>query len=151
MDKQHYMRTYDKGRVIFEEGIYSNTMYIIESGKVGIFKNYGTPEQIKLAELESGIFGEMGLVSDAPRSATAVALESSDLELVSRTELNDYFEAFPYMKEEIVTTLSKRIRQSDREYMKVCGCIKEYIKLDEANENKSPELIAQMKKFASLA
>lgn len=151
MDKQHYMRTYEKGKVIFEEGIYSSTMYIIESGKVGIFKDYGTPEQIKLAELEGGIFGEMGLVSDAPRNATAVALETSDLELVSRQEINDYFEAFPYMKEEILETLSKRIRYADREYMKVCGCIKEYIKLDEAGEKKNPELIAQMKKIASLA
>ena len=151
MDKQHYMRTYVKDRVIFEEGTYSNTMYIIESGKVGIFKDYGTPNQIKLAELESGAFGEMGLVADAPRNATAVALEDSELELVARTELNEYFEAFPYMKEVLLTTLSSRIRQSDREYMKVCGCIKEYLKLDEANEPKSPELIAQMKRFASLA
>lgn len=151
MDKQHYMRTFEKGRVIIEEGKYSNTMFIIESGKVGVFKDYDTPEQIKLAELDSGIFGEMGLVSDAPRSATVVALEDSDIELVSRTELSDYLEAFPYMKEELVNTLSKRIRQSDREYMKVCGCIKEYIKLDEANEEKSPELMAQMKKFASMA
>ncbi|MBP9997179.1 MAG: cyclic nucleotide-binding domain-containing protein [Lachnospiraceae bacterium] len=151
MSKQHYMRTYEKDRVIFEEGTYSNTMYIVESGRIGIFKEYGTPNQVKLAEVDGGMFGEMGLVSDAPRSATAVALETSELELVPRTELSEYFEAFPYMKEQIIDTLSKRIRQSDRDYMKVCGCIKEFIKLDEANEKKSPELIAQMKKYASMA
>ena len=130
MDKNHYMRTYEKDRVLFEEGTYSNTMYIVDTGRIGIFKNYGEPNQIKLAEIDGGVFGEMGMISDAPRNATAVALETSYVELVSRNELNDYFESFPYMKEQILVTLSKRIRQTDREYMKVCGCIKEYIKLE---------------------
>lgn len=147
--KGNYVREFSKGSVIFEEGSFSNTMFVLQTGKVGIYKDYDEPNQIKLAEVIDGVFGEMGLVSDAPRSATAVALEDCEIEMVSRTDLPAYFEEYPLMKEIILDTISKRIRDVDREYMKVCGCIGEYIKADEAGEPKNPELIAKMKKFAS--
>ena len=149
--ENHYMRTYDAGAVIIEEGRISTTMYYLESGKVGVYKDYGMPEQKLIAEITDGFFGEMGLVSDDPRSATIVTLEPSYIELISRGELADYFKEYPMMKEEILMTMCKRIRDLDREYMKVCGCINEYLKNEEAGEKQSPELIDRMKKIAKKA
>ena len=68
MDLRHAKRD----EVIFRQGEPSRCMYRIQSGRVGIFLNYGENRETKLAELTAGrYFGEMGLLDSAPRSATA--------------------------------------------------------------------------------
>ena len=64
-----------KDEVIFRQGESSRCMYRIQSGRVGIFLDYGGAREKRLTELDAGrYFGEMGLLDDEPRSATAVAL-----------------------------------------------------------------------------
>src|ERR1700674_4492041 len=68
------------GAVIFQEGDKADELFIIKSGQVGIRLGNRT-----LAELNANsIFGEMALIDDAPRSATAVAV--TDVELVPVSE-----------------------------------------------------------------
>lgn len=65
--------TFRHGEIIFREGEDSDFAYIIESGSVEIFKRMqkGT---VLLSTLGPGeIFGEMGLISEQPRSASAAA------------------------------------------------------------------------------
>ena len=72
------IKSYDKGAVIFRQGDPGDCMYDIQFGKVGIFDHYGEPDEKKIADLYiDQIFGEMGLLDHAPRSATAVALEKA--------------------------------------------------------------------------
>ena len=70
-------KAFKKGGVIFKQGDASDCMYDILWGKVGIYVNYGTPEEKLLTTLETEqFFGEMGMIEGVPRSATAVALTS---------------------------------------------------------------------------
>ena len=70
------IKSYNKGAVIFRQGDPGDCMYDIQFGKVGIFDHYGEPDEKKIADLYTDqLFGEMGLLDHAPRSATAVALE----------------------------------------------------------------------------
>ena len=70
-----HFRHYQSGEVIFWEDEPGVGMYVVQQGEVGIFKAYGTPEQKELARLQTGdFFGEMALLEDESRSATAVAL-----------------------------------------------------------------------------
>ena len=73
-------KTFESGELIFREGDDSNEAYWILSGKVEI--SIGTPQgRSILTTLDRGeIFGEMGLVDDRPRAATARALGRSDHE-----------------------------------------------------------------------
>ena len=68
---------YAEGAVIFREGDPAGPIYMVEQGTVRITKTTsGGLSEAVLGEVgPGGIFGEMSLVDDAPRMATAVALD----------------------------------------------------------------------------
>ena len=84
-------KTYQKNTVVFSQGDAGDCMYCIECGKIGIYDRYGQPDEVKIAELEAGaIFGEMSLLDNAPRSATAVV--SEDGTVLSEISEDDIFD-----------------------------------------------------------
>ena len=73
-----------KGAVIFRQGDPGDSMFIIEKGLVQIVLA-SEGQEAPVAVLEAGdFFGELSLLSDAPRTATAQALEDSTLLVVRR-------------------------------------------------------------------
>lgn len=75
-------------RTIFTEGDTADAFYLICSGKVAIFRDtLGRPLQL-LAQLETGeFFGELGLLHDSPRTASARTSERCRLLRIGRAEL----------------------------------------------------------------
>jgi CRP-like cAMP-binding protein len=71
------------GEIIFREGDTSDVAYVIVKGKVEIFRSFPSVPQYQLAVLEAGqMFGEMGVMDHAPRSASARALMDTVLRAV---------------------------------------------------------------------
>ncbi|MCR4891840.1 MAG: cyclic nucleotide-binding domain-containing protein [Lachnospiraceae bacterium] len=142
------MKVYKKGDVIFEEGKKDlPVMFDIWYGRVGIFKNYGTSSEVKLSELKEEYFGEMALVRDDVRSATAVALEETGLVPIGKEEMQSYFIENPYKMDIFLRTMSSRIRARGVDYMKACECIDEYRKAEQEGKTQDPELLKRMKTF----
>lgn len=80
-----HARTYQAGEVIFREGDPGAGMYLVQQGEVAIVIRLADGGERQLACLsERQFFGEMALLEDAPRSASAVARV--------RTELLGFFE-----------------------------------------------------------
>lgn len=76
-------RTFPGGREIVTEGQPGEELFVVVRGKVAIEKN-----GVEIAELTAGgHFGEMGLIDNAPRSATVRALEPTRVMVISRPEL----------------------------------------------------------------
>jgi hypothetical protein len=77
-----------QGQIIFREGDHSTDAYRILAGKIAIsIDNQGQP--FRLAELgPDTIFGEMAMIDDKPRSATARATEDAELEVITADEFN---------------------------------------------------------------
>jgi len=70
---QRFLRVYDPAQVIFREGDPGDVMFVVQNGEVEIHRDV-TSQSEPLARLSAGeIFGEMALVDQSPRSATAVA------------------------------------------------------------------------------
>jgi CRP-like cAMP-binding protein len=70
-----YLKIYGKSEVVFEEGTSGSEMYVIRSGRVRIYRNAEEGE-MEIGILEPGeFFGEMALVDNSPRCASACALE----------------------------------------------------------------------------
>ncbi|MBE7199322.1 MAG: patatin-like phospholipase family protein [Parafilimonas terrae] len=73
------------GRILFEQGSPGDALYTLVSGVVGVSArdHNGTPTRVaRLRPPET--FGEMALLSDAPRAATVVALRDSQLLQLTR-------------------------------------------------------------------
>jgi len=82
MNPQELIRRYGKDEIIFEENSVGDEMFVVHSGRVRLVtKAPGT--DLMLGMLGPGaFFGEMALVDDAPRSATASAAEDNTKLLV---------------------------------------------------------------------
>ena len=79
---QRFLRTYRKDEVIFEQDAEGKEMFIIHQGKVRII--YKTPQGVEsiLTVMSPGeFFGEMTLIDDSVRSASAVA-DEDDTQLI---------------------------------------------------------------------
>jgi CRP/FNR family transcriptional regulator, cyclic AMP receptor protein len=88
IEKIVYLRSYHESEVIFVEGEPGAGMYIIESGEVRICLGPNTDEEHEIARLGAGdFFGELALIDDHPRSATAVALSPTRLIGFFRSDL----------------------------------------------------------------
>jgi CRP/FNR family transcriptional regulator, cyclic AMP receptor protein len=115
-----HRRQYKSSEVIFWQDEPGVGMYIIQSGEVGIFQDYDTPAQKQLARLLQGdFFGEMALLEDDNRSATAVALSESHLLGIFHPDLFDLFERKPELGIKVLVTLatmlSQRLRKTNLE------------------------------------
>ena len=76
-------RDFKAGETILHEGETGEHIYLIISGSVQIFKDHRKSRQ-PIAVLSSGeILGEIGILSNEPRSATAVALEDTKVVMVN--------------------------------------------------------------------
>ena len=79
--------TAQEGDVVFAEGEPGDSFYVVSKGAVEISKSIQGDGSEKLAVRRAGeAFGEMALLNDAPRSATATALEETELLTLSRDD-----------------------------------------------------------------
>lgn len=82
-------RVYPPGEIIFKEGETGRRCaYLVESGKVEISKNLPGGELKVLGHVSAGgIFGEMALVDNKPRSAQAKTVEPTTVIIITETVL----------------------------------------------------------------
>ena len=120
--------TYVQGRVIFKEGEIGKCMYILHEGKVGIYSHFGEVNELKLTVVDPvSCFGEMGMIAEEARSATAVSeAEGTKVEIIRPEELGDLFKSNPEKIDMIMKNLSYRLRSITYDYFKTCKEILDY-------------------------
>jgi len=76
---------YDIGEVVFNEGDPGDALYIVDSGQLAIIKNMDTDTPVTLGYRgEGSLLGEISLLSDAPRAASAIATQPTTLLAIPR-------------------------------------------------------------------
>ncbi|HUJ24786.1 MAG TPA: cyclic nucleotide-binding domain-containing protein [Myxococcales bacterium] len=96
------------GQLIIKEGDPGRSFFIIVEGKVRIYKSGGDDKEITLAHLgEGAFFGEMALLSGAPRTANVVAEEDTEILEVTDTVLRELAGKYP----QVVSSLKNFYRQ----------------------------------------
>lgn len=109
----HHSKSFQAGEVIFREGEEAREMYVILRGSIEIFKEVGDSRKILNTFKEGDLFGEMALVDEKPRSATAVSRTDVDLFVIGNADLERIVKHQPEFVLKIVRVLSNRLRQAD--------------------------------------
>jgi CRP/FNR family cyclic AMP-dependent transcriptional regulator len=107
-----HRRTYQEGETVFVETEPGAGMYIIQSGHVNIVLHHRDEHPVLLAELEPGeFFGEMALLGDTTRSATAVTRVQSELIGFFHPDLLEIIRLHPQTGAKIAFGLSKTLAE----------------------------------------
>lgn len=107
--KEGFSSIYSDGQLIFLEHEPGAELYIIQEGKVKITKLVNNNE-VLLAVLKKGdIFGEMSLLDNKPRSASAIAFGNTKLMVVTKTNFEPTVKGHPEIATKIIELLSERI------------------------------------------
>ncbi len=106
------------GQVIFKEGDVGDGVYVVEEGGVEISANSNGEEGRILSRLKPrNFFGEMAVLDDQPRSATATAEVDSILSFIPRDEMLRALKQSPELLIALAREFSNRMRQFDRRFI----------------------------------
>lgn len=105
--RQAAVRRLDAGEPVFFEHQTGNEMYAVLSGRIDIL-TYG-----KLLETvgPGGMFGEMALIDDGPRSAAALAAEPSEVAVIPRELFAALVRNEPAFALHVMSVLAERLRR----------------------------------------
>lgn len=103
------------GQEIFREGSPGDQMYVILEGEVEILKAAQAGSAKVLSTLGKGeFFGEMALIDDSPRSASAVAKVDTKLLGMTESVLDSYIQTNPDFASKMIRNLAKRLRGANK-------------------------------------
>jgi signal transduction histidine kinase len=118
LQKLAQIQTYRPNQVIFKEGDVGDGMYVIQSGSVQISSLINNEERRTLSNLWPGdFFGEMAVIDNAPRSATASAREETNVYFLPSKEVQRLLETSPKLAVSLTKEFSARIREFNRRYI----------------------------------
>ena len=110
--------TFAPGQVIFSAGDGGDGCYLVVSGRVQISALVGPGESRVLATIGQGdFFGEMAVIDDAPRSASATAEVATKTMFIERQRLLDLLESDPRIALRIIREFSARMRKLNQKYV----------------------------------
>jgi CRP-like cAMP-binding protein len=108
---QPYTKTFKTGAHLFHEDDRSRELYIIQSGRVRVFRRVGQRD-IDLAVLTQGaVLGEMALIDGKPRSASAIACEDTAVIIIDADSFAKRLSGVPSWYMSMVRTTSEKIRK----------------------------------------
>lgn len=111
LEEEHF----NQGDIIFNLGEYGEHMYIVQSGRIGISISEAATPKSYVIEMKTGdCFGEMGLLDEQPRSASAHVLEDSTLLVLSKEKLKTLISSYPELSLGMLKSLSLRLRHSNK-------------------------------------
>ncbi|UTC49911.1 cyclic nucleotide-binding domain-containing protein [Treponema sp. OMZ 855] len=109
-DTKQIVRVYNRESMVFCECQSGTELYIIQKGRVKISKIVDNSEVLLAVLREGDMFGEMALLENKPRSATAItAAEECQLLAVNRQNFNQMVATQPQLIARLTTTLADRI------------------------------------------
>ncbi len=109
MQLEEDSRSFAEGETVFEAGQPGNEMYVVRSGTVELRAGDHVLESVGRA----GILGEMALVDDQPRSASAVAASPCELVVIDEERFKLLVQRVPGFALEMMRVMAARLRRAN--------------------------------------
>lgn len=124
-------RNYATGEVLFNKGDDGDRMYEIISGSIRIFAHDTHGNELTLVVRRAGeVVGELALLDDQPRSASAAAAEPLEVLILQRDAFLEFLRERPAVGLQMMRTLTGRIRYTTNYLQKVMDWINRLSKGD---------------------
>lgn len=105
---------FKSGETIFHENDQGDALYVIESGAVRIWVSDEDLQQITLSELKPGdFFGELAVLDQGERSASATAMMDSTLHRLHRNDFQQFMLGHPSVAVDLICEIGARLRQTN--------------------------------------
>ncbi len=106
-------RMFPAGTTIFSQGDYGDSLYLIDYGSVEVHAHAeGGSEERTVAELGPGkTFGEMALLTGAPRTATVVAKQDVHTWEIHKEDFDELLRASPKLREAVDHLAKERLKE----------------------------------------
>jgi CRP-like cAMP-binding protein len=102
------------GEAVFHEGDIGEHAYVIEAGEIRISRMRNDDRELTLAHLGRGqLFGELALLDDQPRAATATALTDTELMTLDRKSFETQLHDHPERARRLFKVFAARMRSMD--------------------------------------
>jgi len=112
-------RTYNPGEDIFKEGDAGDGIYAVKKGLVEISGIVGENARVSFSKVGPGeIFGEMAVLEDKPRSASATAREDTSVYFLERAAMLKLVEKSPTLSLMLLREISHRLREFNQQYLR---------------------------------
>jgi signal transduction histidine kinase len=107
------------GAEIFKEGDAGDALYVIKSGSVQISAVIGEGERQVLSRLPPGeLFGELAIIDNQPRSATALAEVETTVYVIPREAMIEMLTSSPQFSFSMMREITQRLREFNRQYIR---------------------------------
>jgi CRP-like cAMP-binding protein len=112
---ERFGREFPVGTVVFKEGDTGNEMYVIQSGKVNITKKAREVEKVLVTLGPGAFFGEMAIINQKPRSASAVVLEEARLLVIGPKTFDAMIRGNSEIAVRMIKILAQRLQEADEQ------------------------------------
>ena len=108
-------KRFPKNAIIFSKGDESDSLYIVQTGKVKAVIHDEEGKEIVLSVIREGeYFGEMAALDGVPRSATIMTKEPTEMLIVNRDDFKNILSANPDMVFNLLKVLLERLRRANQ-------------------------------------
>jgi CRP-like cAMP-binding protein len=111
---ERFARDFEAGTVLFEEGQPGEHMYVVTSGQVEIRRKVGEVDRVLAVLMPGDFFGEMAILNNRPRSATAVTRVESRLLVIEGRMFEAMLRARPEIALRIIKALATRLENANQ-------------------------------------
>lgn len=116
-----FERTFKAGSTLFMEGMQGEVLYLVRSGRIEILKRKGAEDMLIATLGPNDFVGEMSVIDDERRSATARVAEDAELLVVTKKNFQDIIRTLPEGASKILLAIlrivNQRLREANRKLM----------------------------------
>jgi len=107
-----YVRRFAAGQIVFTEGEPSEHLYVVRSGRVRIYVASAHGDELTLTVLAHGdSIGELSVIDEQPRSASAAAIEATELLTIGAADMRAALTADPVLLWTVAGELAATVRR----------------------------------------
>lgn len=108
-----YGRRFSPGTVVFREGDPSDVVFLLQSGRIRLFKQVGAIERSLRVVRPGDLFGELALLQGSHRQSTAVALDESLALAFDHATFHQVAQTNPDVGLRVIEQIVRRLRDAE--------------------------------------